>query len=275
MRSLVTVILSVLLLSCNKVTDTLIPQSGNWVDTVYPIVSEKKMQLIDAGSYKTFFGKDSGSFVQVKSFYLDETPVTNKEYLSFLKKNPQWTRSQVLRLLADTGYLHNWQGDYEMPANAAPDAPVTNISWYAARAYAKSVGKRLPTIDEWEFVGAADQVSKNASDKPEFVDYIVKSLLKRMMYLKPVKQEAANFYGIYDMYGMVWEWTEDFSAVMITGDSRDDKNANEGLFCAGSAATTQDLKNYAAFARFAMRGSVRANYCINNLGFRCAKNIVE
>src|SRR5690606_38936160 len=128
---------------------------------------------IEGGTYEAFIGKDSGRVVQVKSFYLDETPVTNAEYLQFVKANPQWTKSKVLRLYADDSYLKNWKSDFEIPENLSPDAPITNISWYAAEAYAKSVGKRLPTIDEWEYVGLADKNSKNASQKPEFTDFIL------------------------------------------------------------------------------------------------------
>lgn len=272
MRSLIVALIALVLFSC-KNTNTTSDIVKEWKDTVVSIKSDKKMVLVDSGSYKTFFGKDSGNLVKIKSFYLDETPVTNAEYLVFLKANPQWARSKVIRLLADTAYLHNWEGDFQIPKNTSPDAPVTNVSWFAAKAYAKSVGKRLPTIDEWEFAGAADAVSKNATNKPEFTDYIVKSLLKKNTYLNPVKLDTPNYYGLYNMYGMVWEWTEDFSSILMTGDSRNENAANTSLFCAGSAATTTELKNYAAFARFTMRGSLNANFCVNNLGFRCAKNI--
>ena len=93
------------------------------------------------------------------------------------------------------------------------------------------------------------------------------------MYLKPVKQGKPNYYGLYDLYGVIWEWTEDFNSVMMTGDSRADKAENNNLFCAGASVTTKDLKNYASFARFAFRGSLDANFGIANLGFRCAKDI--
>lgn len=237
------------------------------------VKSDKKMISIDGGTYMGFLGKDSGRIVQVKSFQIDESPVTNSEFLEFLRKNPQWTRSQVTRLYADDAYLHNWQGDYEIPADAKPESPVTNISWFAAEAYAKSVGKRLPTIDEWEYAALADENSKDASGKPEFTQYILNSYQKKGMYREPIKQQKPNYYGLYDLYGMVWEWTEDFNSVMISGESRNDSSKNESLFCSGAAVTTSDLTNYAAFMRYAMRGSLKADYSVNNLGFRCAKDL--
>ena len=183
------------------------------------IPTEKKMVEIEGGTYTAFIGKDSGRIVEVKSFYMDETPVTVTEYLKFLKANPQWTKSKISSLFADSSYLHNWKGDFEPPTESDPNAPVTNISWFAAQAYAKSVGKRLPTVDEWEFVGLADEFSKNASAKPEFTSHILKSYQKKKQYLKAVGKENPNYYGVYNLYGMVWEWTEDFNSVMMSGES--------------------------------------------------------
>lgn len=231
----------------------------------------KNMEKIEGGTYEAFIGKDSGRVVKVETFYMDDSPVTNAEYLRFLKANPQWTRSNVLRLYADSSYLKYWKSDHEFPENMQ-DAPVTNISWFAAQAYAESVGKRLPTIDEWEYVGLADAKSANAAHQPEFTEFILKSYQKKDKYKQPVRQDTPNYYGVYNMYGMVWEWTYDFNSVMMSGESRKDNTTNESLFCAGAAVTSSDLRNYAAFVRYALRGSLKADYCLNNLGFRCAKN---
>lgn len=264
----------VLMTSCyNRVTVAVKEVPAVTPQSLSRIKSVKKMISVDGGTYMGFLGKDSGRIVQVKSFQIDESPVTNSEFLEFLRKNPQWTRSQVTRLYADDAYLHNWQGDYEIPTDAKPESPVTNISWFAAEAYAKSVGKRLPTIDEWEYAALADENSKDASGKPEFTQYILNSYQKKGMYKEAVKQQKPNYYGLYDLYGLVWEWTEDFNSVMISGESRNDSSKNESLFCSGAAVTTSDLTNYAAFMRYAMRGSLKADYSVNNLGFRCAKDL--
>lgn len=242
-------------------------------ESLSPVKSDKKMIAVEGGTYLGFLGQDSGRIVQVKSFQIDDSPVTNAEFLAFLKKNPQWTKSKVSSLYADADYLNNWPDDFEIPKDAKPESPVTNISWFAAQAYAKSVGKRLPTIDEWEFAALADEKSKNAAGKAEFTQYILNSYQKKGMYKAAIKQQKPNYYGIYDLYGMVWEWTEDFNSVMISGESRNDSAKNESLFCSGAAVTTSDLTNYAAFMRYAMRGSLKADYSVNNLGFRCAKDL--
>lgn len=237
------------------------------------ISCQKNMLKIEGGSYRPFVGKESDSLTFVNSFLMDETAVTNAEFLEFLKKNPQWTKSQVLRLFADSTYLHSWKSDYEFPADVSPQAPVTNVSWYAAKAYAQSVGKRLPTVDEWEYAARASEKLKDATENPEFTTKILKLYQQKYGYKKPVKQHEANAWGIYDLYGTIWEWTEDFNSVMMTGESRKDNTVNETLFCAGASVTSSDLRNYAAFIRFAMRGSMKANYTVNNLGFRCVKDL--
>ncbi|MCB4234624.1 hypothetical protein LDL59_04480 [Kaistella anthropi] len=48
------------------------------------------MLKIEGGSYRPFVGKESDSLTFVNSFLMDETAVTNAEFLEFLKKNPQW-----------------------------------------------------------------------------------------------------------------------------------------------------------------------------------------
>lgn len=237
------------------------------------ISCQKNMLKIEGGSYRPFVGKESDSLTFVNSFLMDETAVTNAEFLEFLKKNPQWTKSQVLKLFADSTYLHSWKSDYEFPADVSPQAPVSNVSWYAAKAYAQSVGKRLPTVDEWEYAARASEKLKDATENPEFTTKILKLYQQKYGYKKPVKQHEANAWGIYDLYGTIWEWTEDFNSVMMTGESRKDNTVNETLFCAGASVTSSDLRNYAAFIRFAMRGSMKANYTVNNLGFRCVKDL--
>ena len=69
------------------------------------VISEKKMAAIPAGKYQPFFVTKSDKPLQVTAFKMDETAVTNLEYLEFVKANPQWRRSKVNRLFADTNYL--------------------------------------------------------------------------------------------------------------------------------------------------------------------------
>ena len=107
------------------------------------------MVLIPDGSYVPLY-IDEAEARNVSAFYLDERQVTNGEYLDFVIKNPQWRRSNVKRLFADDAYLSHWAGDTDLgsAAKEIKNSPVTNVSWFAARAYLKAQGKRLPTEDE-------------------------------------------------------------------------------------------------------------------------------
>ena len=75
------------------------------------VFSEKKMALVPKGSYKPFLVTKSDKPLPVAAFRMDETAVTNLEYLEFVKANPEWRRSKVNRLFADTNYLHYWESD--------------------------------------------------------------------------------------------------------------------------------------------------------------------
>ena len=231
------------------------------------------MAYIPGGEYKPFYGYNT-ELVKVQPFLMDERAVTNREYLAFVKANPSWQKTAVKRIYADTAYLQHWPNDTTLPKDANPDAPICHVSWFAAKAYAQCVGKRLPTLDEWEFVAMADAVSANARNKPDYSDKIIDLYLQKNRQYQAVKLSAPNYWGIYNMFDLIWEWTDDFNSLLTTGDSRSGQYEDKNLFCAGSATTATDILNYAAFMRFALRTTLKADFSVANLGFRCAKDTV-
>ena len=84
---------------------------------------------------------------------------------------------------------------------------------------------------------------------------------------------SPNYWGVYDLHGLVWEWVSDFSTAMVTGDARADSELDRQLFCGSGAVGARDLTDYATFMRYGFRSSLKADYCIHNLGFRCAKDL--
>jgi len=75
------------------------------------------------------------------------------------------------------------------------------------------------------------------------------------------------------LHGLVWEWVADFNTAMVTGDARGYTGLDRQLFCGSGAVGAQDLSNYAAFMRYGFRSSLQADYCVHNLGFRCAQDL--
>ena len=208
----------------------------------------------------------------VASFLLDRRQVTNAEFLAFLKTNPDWQRSRINSLFADDAYLRHWQGELDPGPAAPPESPVTNVSWFAARAFLRTQGKRLPTTDEWEFAARASATKADASSDPSFKKTILEWYSQPSPEVLPsVTTGQANIHGIQGLHGLIWEWTSDFNSALATGESRADGSPNAGLFCGGAGLNTNSATEYADFMRFAMRSSLRGNYCLPNLGFRGAR----
>lgn len=230
------------------------------------------MALIKGGTYIPLYGTDSMP-VKVDNFHIDKYPVTNAEFIKFLKENPKWKKSNVIALYADGNYMRHFKDDLTLNEGENLNAPMTNVSWFAAKKYCECEGKRLPTLDEWEYVGMADEKRVDARSKDDYNKFILSWYEKPNTYSQEIGSTFKNYWGVYDMHGLVWEWTQDFNSVLISGESRKDVDGSSNLFCGGAALGSSDLMNYAAFMRYAFRGSVKANYSIRTLGFRCATSI--
>lgn len=234
---------------------------------------DTKMVVIERGAFVPLYGATSKKPVQVKAFNIDVYPVTNAQFLVFLKKNPEFSRSKIKGIFADKSYLSHWESEFNYGVTNLKNAPVTNISWFAAKKYCACQGKRLPTMDEWEYVAMADEKRIDARTKEEFNKYILSWYEKPKTYAKPIGQTFKNYWGVYDMHGLVWEWTSDFKSIFLSGESRKDKDTDKNLFCGAGSVNATDLMNYAAFMRYAFRSSLKARFTTKNLGFRCAKDL--
>ena len=223
-----------------------------------------EMANIPGGSYRPLYLKKDTPLISVKPFQIDKTPVTNAEFAQFVKANPKWQRGNVSTKQAESNYLKQW--DKNGPKAADANKPVTNVSWFAAHAYCAAQGKRLPTNDEWEFVGLASELQANGSNEPSYNRTILSWYENGSKGLKNIRQNKPNFYGVYDMHGLIWEWTSDFNSSQITSGTL--KAAD---FCGSGAVNSSDPSNYAAFLRYGIRTSLQPNFVLHNMGFRCAK----
>jgi formylglycine-generating enzyme required for sulfatase activity len=232
------------------------------------------MTLIPAGVYVPLIrSKDEPEKVPVAAFLLDVRPVTNAEFLDFVRAHPAWRRSRVSPLFADTGYLGDWAGDLEPGPLAPAGAPVVRVSWFAARAFAQAAGKRLPTTAEWERAAAAGFTQGDGATEPGFKATVLAWVTRPTPSPLPdAGSGRANVFGVRDLLSLVWEWVDDFNTAMVTGESRGDTGLERNLFCGAGAAGVRDPSDFPAFMRAGYRSSVRANYAVPNLGFRCAQS---
>jgi formylglycine-generating enzyme required for sulfatase activity len=229
---------------------------------------------IPAGIYRPLFrGEKDAKEIPVRAFALAATPVTNGEFLEFVRANPKWQRSKVKRLFADDRYLKHWAGDTDLGARCDARQPVTWVSWFAAKSYAAWKGGRLPTTAEWEMVAGAGFTTTDGAKEPDFVKEVARWYATPASATLPAAGSGrANFFGVRDLHGLVWEWTSDFNSAIVTGDARGDTGLERQLFCGAGSLGAKDTANFPAFMRFGFRSSLKAAYTVHNLGFRIAKD---
>ncbi len=101
------------------------------------------------------------------------------------------------------------------------DEPVVNVTWHQAKAWCEAAGGRLPTELEWEYATRAGGEWPGTYGKGQGGDLVTTADLRSYGWLSPtdaydpkatthpVKQKKPNAWGLYDLWGNVWEWTLD------------------------------------------------------------------
>ncbi len=268
---LIYILSSCSIISFFKKNDTNKEAIENVFVQTYPQV--EGMEHISGGWFKMGSKKKANERpkrrVYIEGFYLDKTEVTVSEYRKFAKltkrkipKQPSWNRE---------------------------DHPIVNVSWEDANAYARWVGKRLPTEAEWEYVargGSANYkyVYQNSQQYGKNYENIADESMRRYKYhfpvvsgyddgyvfTSPVGLFAPNKFGIHDLNGNVLEWCSDWYS---------EKNPNtEQKNPVGPATGNYKVIRGASWNRSGkyMSASYRTFYNIkvrfDFLGFRCAKD---
>ncbi len=142
------------------------------------------------------------------------------------------------------------------------ERPVINISWEDAVSYAEWLSERtnekyrLPTEEEWNHIcGSVDKKWFFGDDENQlrYYAWYIKNSEGRT---HPVATKEPNMYGIYDLYGNVWEWCSSDGS----NDSSDNKVVKGGAF-----------DSYADDTYTSVRGVANRNRGYNNVGFRLVK----
>ena len=220
--------------------------------------------------------------VYVNAFYMDKYEVTNAQYKGFVDANPHWRKDQIPSIYHDGDYLKHWNGNNYPPDKG--EHPVIYVSWYAAMAYAKWAGKRLPTEAEWEKAARGGLVGK----KYPWGDSIHSTQAnynKKVDDTTSVGKYAPNAYGLYDMAGNVAEWCLDaYDADFYMNSSRQNPIAGGSLL----SLTTNPTKATAArvlrggswsvlpqSVRVADRAKGPLTLSYFGAGFRCVKGVTS
>ncbi len=209
-----------------------LPTGPRWVRPT----DGKEMVRIPASPF--LYGEDART-LELAEFWIDRAPVTNAEYARFV---------------AATGNRPPpfWQGI--TPPEALLAHPVTDVSWNDAEAYARWVGGRLPTEEEWEKAarGADGRVYPWGDTFDPRLCNTTEGGAGTTTPVGRYSPAGDSVYGIADMAGNVWEWT---SSAYYPG-------LPHRVFRGGSFGTSQD------FARSFVRDR---DYPLNRtelLGFR-------
>ena len=217
--------------------------------------------FVPAGVYVPFFKSGTGTrAVPVEPICLNASAVTHEEFLGFVRDHPDWRKSRIKKLYAESSYLADWQDDLT-PRPEVLSEPVTFVSWFAAGAYCEASGGRLPTVAEWErFAGGNAPASKpdTSGGNAPFAFAMGRSAPE-------LASTPLTFPG-------VWEWTANFNSAMVSGRIGTSEGANSSQFC-GDGIRAVDPSNYGAFLRYSFRSSLRANFALKNLGFRCVREV--
>jgi ergothioneine biosynthesis protein EgtB len=230
--------------------------------------------------------------VYLQPFRIDVAPVTNGEYMEFIKAGGYEEFSYWLSdgwdLVKEQGWKaplywvykgDTWEKkDFHGCNGIHPDEPVTNVSYYEADAYARWAGKRLPTEAEWDKAASWNEDLQRKTLYPWGDE---KPTLKHANLLEsyiwaPSKvgsyPDGKSYYGCHQMIGDVWEWTSSEYVLYPGFKSRfpeyTDKWAiNQKVLRGGCFATPLNQ------IRNSYRNYFRPQDRIHFAGFRCAMDV--
>ena len=246
------------------------------IANIKPILTE--MVIVPEGSF--FRGSHDGNRdemprhqVAIRSFAIDIHPVTNDQFVRFLEVmggEKDSNHNDIIRLRDSR--IKRSAGKLSIESGYAKH-PVVGVTWYGAVAYAKWIGKRLPTEAEWEIASRG----KRENTLYPTGDDIEKSQANFFSSdTTAVMSYAPNGYGLYDMVGNVYEWCHDwygYNYYEISVQEPDNPQGPlQGVYRVLRGGCWKSLKEDLRCSRRHRNnpGTVNGTY-----GFRCATGVDE
>jgi len=164
--------------------------------------------------------------VELAPFFIDVTPVTNRDYLAFVEAGgyddprwwtPQgWAYRQRAGLVAPQFWRKECEGVWSRlrfgwREDLPPNEPVCHVCWFEADAYARWAGKRLPAEAEWEKAASVEPTGAkrrypwgDAAPTPDLANLGQRHFRPAAAGAYP---QGVSPWGCEQMIGDVWEWT--------------------------------------------------------------------
>jgi len=175
---------------------------------------------------------------KVAPFYMDEAPVTNHQFVHFLNQNLSMLTvakgvvrhdDKIWLLIGEIseGYapIVFRDGKFDISQASYASFPVLRVTGYGAAAYARFYGRRLPTLEEWDYVFGrnekpektrqSDKDAADSNDMQKMHDMMIQGQEEKeepgsqnaLDRLSPVSNYPANAYGLRNMGKGFNEWS--------------------------------------------------------------------
>jgi len=244
-------------------TDTPAPTTaaGEATPTPAPAVTTVMVE-IPAGPFT--MGTDKGNpdeapahQVDVPAFQMDKFEVTNADFAAFVQVTGYQTDAEKNKA------SRTWRDEY---TSGKDNHPVVRVTWNDAVAYCKWLGKRLPTEAEWEKAarGPKGYVYPWGNDWDATKANVKESGLRGTA---SVGSYPPNDYGLFDVAGNVWEWTDSWYQA-YPGNTTADQFYGEKFRVIRGGGWFEEAPQVVMYNRNAADPNITAN---DDLGFRCAK----
>lgn len=190
--------------------------------------------------------------VEVASFYISAHEVTQAQWYAVM------------------GYNHSEKID--------PRRPVEQVSWLEVQAFLEQLNRlentnkyRLPSEAEWEYAARAgsegDYFFGDVAVLPRFAWFRASPNVST----RPVGSLLPNPWGLYDVYGNVWEWVQECWHPNHAG-APINSRVRGGGDCSRRTVKGGAWNNQGDMLGSAVRGSYQAGSNDYNLGFRVVLN---